>query len=92
MPIITQSTTRLLSVLVSMFMVVTVALAEPAVPQQGIAEFARCSRQCVAENTQCREKLEKKCTSTDSNCFEACDVAYPACMAKCPRPGSSAGP
>ena len=88
MPIITQSTTRLLFLLASVFVGVNLAQAEAAAPQQGIAEFAKCSRQCVTENTQCREKLEKKCTSADSNCFEACDVAYPACMAKCPRPGS----
>lgn len=61
--------------------------ANPPAVQAGIAEFAKCSRQCVAENEQCRKQHADKCGKSDSNCFEPCDIAYPACMAKCPRPG-----
>lgn len=64
------------------------AWAEPATEHSGIAVFAKCSRQCAAEREQCRTALEKDCRPAGDDCYESCDVAYPACMAKCPRPGA----
>ena len=55
--------------------------------QTSIAEFAKCSRQCTNENDQCRKKQAEKCGNSDKDCYESCDIAYPDCMAKCPRPG-----
>lgn len=54
----------------------------------GIAEFAQCSRQCMQENEQCQKELADKCKPSDADCLESCEVAYPACMAECPKPGN----
>lgn len=64
------------------------AYTQAANTPTGIAEFAKCSRQCMQENKQCQQELEGKCKSADSDCLESCNIAYPACMAKCPKPGA----
>lgn len=82
-----------LGVYVSMVLVVLFAIGQMAYTQAentttGIAEFTKCARQCTQENMQCQQELADKCKSTDLDCQESCNVTYPACMAKCPKPGS----
>ena len=68
--------------------ILSTVCADPATGQAGIEAFAKCSRQCVAENQQCRKQLEKQCSGHDEDCYESCTVAYPLCMAGCAKPGS----
>lgn len=72
--------------LATLFVLIQLTNVHAADRQASIAEFAKCSRQCTTENEQCRKKQTEKC-SNDKDCFESCDIAYPDCMAKCPRPG-----
>lgn len=77
----------------SMVLAVLIATGQMAYTQAantptGIAEFAKCSRQCMNENEQCQKEQEDKCKPDDSDCLESCNIAYPVCMAKCPKPGS----
>lgn len=78
----------MISVLTGLLISVYMLEASAAKPPPEIAEFAKCSRQCVTEQQQCRKKLETKCKGAGEACFESCDIAYPTCMAKCPKPGS----
>ena len=69
-------------------MLIQTAQADSVSGNSGINKFVECSRQCMAENAKCKKERESKCKKDDENCLEACDIAYPDCMAKCPRPGS----
>lgn len=66
--------------------------ANPMGDRGGIAEFAKCSRQCVEENQRCQANRAKQCQGAGAECMEACNVAYPDCMAKCPKPGGAVQP
>ena len=68
-------------------LLVQTAQADSDITKSGINEFAGCSRQCVAENEKCKKERQADCKKGDDSCFEVCDIAYPDCMAKCPRPG-----
>lgn len=65
-----------------------VALADSMKNNPGISMFAECSRQCMKDNEACKQKASQKCAKDDETCLDACNIAYPDCMAKCPKPGS----
>lgn len=90
MQTLTILTRGLLITLVAVGFSLQIVYAEPSTttPQAAIAEFAKCSHQCMTENEQCHKKQAAKCDKSDANCYESCDMAYPTCMAKCPRPGT----
>lgn len=70
------------------FILIQPALADAGSAKSGISEFAKCSKQCLIENENCRKKQKSGCKANDDSCYEVCTIAYPDCMAKCPRPGS----
>ncbi len=76
-----------MSVISAWLILAQVAMADSMSGKSGVSAFSKCSMQCATENKKCRQKLEKNCKANDESCFEACTVAYPECMAKCPRPG-----
>ena len=42
------------------------AFAQEDRPPSAIAEFAKCSRQCMEDNEQCQKKLQGKCPKPGS--------------------------
>jgi len=64
------------------------AMADSMEKGSSINKFVECSKQCRKKNEDCRKKASTSCKQKDESCYEPCNIAYPDCMAKCPKPGS----
>ena len=69
------------------FLLIQTVQADSMSNKTGISEFAKCSRQCMSDNENCKKQQQSSCKKGDDSCYEVCDIAYPDCMAKCPKPG-----
>ena len=63
-------------------------LANPVAADSTVSKFAQCTKQCLVENENCKKEQQAKCKQGDESCLEVCNIAYPDCVANCPRPGS----